>query len=95
MHVKTHIAFFLTFAQVQEYRAELDVCLPAPLNRLGQWLQHMEAVLSDESDTKDHVRAARDARNKQERLKVSTGIFHVEMYIIEMIFIILITSGFS
>lgn len=35
----------------------------------------MEAVLSDESDTKDHARAARDARNKQERLKVSVVMF--------------------
>ncbi|KAG1964263.1 nesprin-2 [Pimephales promelas] len=57
--------------KLQEYRTELDVGLPAPLNTLGRWLQHMETVLSEDSGrTEDHVLAARDARHKQEQLKV-------------------------
>ncbi|XP_067239734.1 nesprin-2-like isoform X8 [Chanodichthys erythropterus] len=57
--------------KLQEYRTELDVALPAPLNTLGRWLQHMETVLSEDSGrTEDHVLAARDARYKQEQLKV-------------------------
>ncbi|XP_051500897.1 nesprin-2-like [Myxocyprinus asiaticus] len=57
--------------RLQEYRTELDVGLPAPLDTLCQWLQHMEAVLSEENrNTEDHALAARDARNKQEQLKV-------------------------
>ncbi|KTG32142.1 hypothetical protein cypCar_00008447, partial [Cyprinus carpio] len=56
---------------LQEFRTELDVGLPAPLNTLGRWLQHMEAVLSEDSgSTEDHALAARDARHKQEQLKV-------------------------
>ncbi|XP_052390559.1 nesprin-2 isoform X4 [Carassius gibelio] len=57
--------------RLQEFRTELDVGLPAPLNTLGRWLQHMEAVLSQDSgSTEDHALAARDARHKQEQLKV-------------------------
>ncbi|XP_056337477.1 nesprin-2a [Danio aesculapii] len=57
--------------RLQEYKSELDVGLPAPLNTLGRWLQHIEAVLSeDSSNTEDHALAARDARQKQEQLKV-------------------------
>ncbi|RXN16323.1 nesprin-2-like protein [Labeo rohita] len=57
--------------QLQEYRTELDVGLPTPLNTLGRWLQHMEAVLSEDSgSTEDHALAARDARHKQEHLEV-------------------------
>ncbi|KAK2883496.1 hypothetical protein Q8A67_017133 [Cirrhinus molitorella] len=57
--------------RLQEYRTELDVGLPAPLNTLGRWLQHMEAVLSEDSGcTDDHALASRDARHKQEQLKV-------------------------
>ncbi|KAF4099427.1 hypothetical protein G5714_019553 [Onychostoma macrolepis] len=57
--------------RLQEYRTELDVGLPAPLNTLGRWLQHMEAVLSEDSGSaEDHALAARDARHKQEQLKV-------------------------
>ncbi|XP_016380976.1 nesprin-2-like [Sinocyclocheilus rhinocerous] len=57
--------------RLQEYRTELDVGLPAPLNTLGRWLQHMEAVLSEDSgSTEDNALAARDARQKQEQLKV-------------------------
>ncbi|KAI2651915.1 Nesprin-2 [Labeo rohita] len=54
-----------------KYRTELDVGLPTPLNTLGRWLQHMEAVLSEDSgSTEDHALAARDARHKQEHLEV-------------------------
>ncbi|XP_043093802.1 nesprin-2 isoform X3 [Puntigrus tetrazona] len=57
--------------RLQEYRTELDVGLPAPLNTLGRWLQHMEAVLSEDSGSvEDHALGARDARHKQEQLKV-------------------------
>ncbi|KAL0164390.1 hypothetical protein M9458_040143, partial [Cirrhinus mrigala] len=55
---------------LHEYRTELDVGLPAPLNTLGRWLQHMEAVLSEDSgSTEDLALAARDARHKQEHLE--------------------------
>ncbi|KTF74081.1 hypothetical protein cypCar_00023655, partial [Cyprinus carpio] len=57
--------------RLQEYRTELDVGLPAPLNTLGRWLQHMEAVLSEDSGSaEDHALASRDARHKHEQLKV-------------------------
>lgn len=64
--------FFFSRSQLQEYRTELDVGLPDPLNTLGRWIQHIETVLSEDSGrTEDHVLAARNARDKQEQLKVS------------------------
>lgn len=55
--------------QLQKYRVELDVALPAPLHTLAQWLQRMEAVLTEEQGN-DHASAARNARDKQQQLKV-------------------------
>ncbi|XP_059369612.1 nesprin-2-like [Carassius carassius] len=57
--------------RLQEYRTELDVGLPAPLNTLGWWLQQMEDVLSEDSrNAEDHALASRDARHKHDQLKV-------------------------
>ncbi|XP_041951730.1 nesprin-2-like isoform X2 [Alosa sapidissima] len=57
--------------KLQQYNTELDVCLPAPLDTLGLWLQRVEAVLAEEGGVaKDHAHAAREAREKQEQLKV-------------------------
>lgn len=57
--------------QLQRYRTELDVALPAPLYALAQWLQRMEAVLAEEQgDSEDHASAAQNARDKQQQLKV-------------------------
>ncbi|XP_052441872.1 nesprin-2-like isoform X3 [Carassius gibelio] len=57
--------------RLQEYRTELDVGLPAPLNTLGRWLQQMEDVLSEDSgNAEDHALASRDARHKHDQLKV-------------------------
>ncbi|XP_031437264.2 nesprin-2a [Clupea harengus] len=57
--------------KLHQYNTELDVCLPAPLDTLGRWLQRVEAVLAEEGGAaKDHSHAAREAREKQEQLKV-------------------------
>lgn len=57
--------------QLQRYRTELDVALPAPLDTLAQWLQRIEAVLAEEQgDSYDHASAARNARENQQQLKV-------------------------
>lgn len=67
-----HVMIFCII-QLQRYRAELDVALPAPLRSLAQWLQRMEAVLSeDQGDSDDHASAARNARDKQQQLEVGT-----------------------
>ncbi|KAI4900991.1 hypothetical protein NFI96_032985 [Prochilodus magdalenae] len=64
-------AWDLIEERLQQYKAELDAALPAPLHTLSKWLQNMEAVLSEEpGDSKDHAGAARDARERQEKLKV-------------------------
>ncbi|KAL2098631.1 hypothetical protein ACEWY4_005111 [Coilia grayii] len=56
--------------KLREYKAELDLSLPAPLDTVGRWLLRAEAALSDaETDAHDHVRAAEEAREKMEQLK--------------------------
>ncbi|KAL6486315.1 hypothetical protein MHYP_G00057070 [Metynnis hypsauchen] len=67
-------AWDLMEERLQQYKTELDAALPAPLHTLGKWLQNMESVLSEEQgDSEDHAGAARDAREKQEKLKVLLG----------------------
>ncbi|XP_030628013.1 nesprin-2a [Chanos chanos] len=57
--------------KLKQCRVDLDVNMPTPLDTLGLWLQKMEVVLSEEDgDLHDHARAARDARDKHEQLKV-------------------------
>lgn len=57
--------------QLQRCRTELDAALPDPLHTLAQWLQRIEAVLAEEQgDPEDHASAARNARDKQQQLKV-------------------------
>lgn len=46
--------------------------LPAPFDAVARWLMKAENVLTEEeSDPQDHARAADEAREKQELLKVS------------------------
>ncbi|XP_017539502.1 nesprin-2 isoform X2 [Pygocentrus nattereri] len=67
-------AWDLMEGRLQQYKTELDAALPAPLHTLGKWLHNMESVLSEEQgDSEDHAGAARDAREKQEKLKVLLG----------------------
>lgn len=46
--------------------------LPAPLDSVARWLLRTEGVLAEEEgDPQDHGRAADEAREKQELLKVN------------------------
>ncbi|XP_062858585.1 nesprin-2a [Trichomycterus rosablanca] len=57
--------------RLQKCRTELDSALPAPLHKMAEWLQSMEAVLAEEQgDTEDHARVAQDARDKQAKLQL-------------------------
>lgn len=48
--------------------------LPAPLDTVARWLLKTEGALAEEEgDPQDHGRAADDAREKQELLKVRTN----------------------
>ncbi|XP_049338084.1 nesprin-2 isoform X3 [Astyanax mexicanus] len=67
-------AWDLMEERLQQYRSELDEALPAPLHTVAKWLQNMEVVLSEEhTDSEDHKRSSREARDKQEKLKVLLG----------------------
>ncbi|KAJ0063237.1 hypothetical protein NL108_015023, partial [Boleophthalmus pectinirostris] len=58
--------------KLREYRIELDMSLPPPLNSVAEWLLRAEAALAeDDKDPHDHERAAEEAREKQEILRVS------------------------
>ncbi|KAK7884438.1 hypothetical protein WMY93_027561 [Mugilogobius chulae] len=58
--------------KLREYRMELDMSLPAPLNAVAEWLLRAEAALAeDEKDPQDHERAAEEAREKQDILRSS------------------------
>lgn len=47
--------------------------LPAPLDKVACWLLKAEGALAEEEgDPQDHGRAADDAREKQQLLKVSS-----------------------
>ncbi|CAJ1074541.1 LOW QUALITY PROTEIN: nesprin-2 [Xyrichtys novacula] len=57
--------------KLREYKIELDMSLPAPLDTVARWLLKTEGALAEEEgDPQDHGRAADDAREKQELLKV-------------------------
>lgn len=50
----------------------LDTSLPAPLDTVACWLLKTEGALAEEeAEPQDHSRAADDAKEKQELLKVS------------------------
>ncbi|TRY90471.1 hypothetical protein DNTS_015631 [Danionella cerebrum] len=57
--------------KLREYKTELDMSLPSPLNTVGRWLLRIEEVLSaEERDLTDHSRAVEETREKIETLKV-------------------------
>ncbi|KTF78168.1 hypothetical protein cypCar_00022230 [Cyprinus carpio] len=57
--------------KLREYKTELDMSLPSPLDTVGRWLLRIEEVLSvEEGEPIDHARAAEEAREKLEILKV-------------------------
>ncbi|RVE56937.1 hypothetical protein OJAV_G00211230 [Oryzias javanicus] len=57
--------------KLREYRVELDMSLPPPLDTVGSWLLRTEAALVEEQgEPQDHGRAADEAREKQELLRV-------------------------
>lgn len=58
--------------QVRDYRINLDTSLPAPLDAVARWLLKTEGALTEEeAEPHDHGRAAEEAKEKQELLKVS------------------------
>uniref|UniRef100_A0A3Q3KF90 Calponin-homology (CH) domain-containing protein n=1 Tax=Mastacembelus armatus TaxID=205130 RepID=A0A3Q3KF90_9TELE len=62
--------------KLREYKIELDTSLPAPLDSVARWLLRTEGALAEEEgDPQDHGRAADEAREKQELLKVSIFFF--------------------
>lgn len=51
---------------------ELDTSLPPPLDTVAGWLLKTEGALAEEeAEARPHGRAADDAKEKQELLKVS------------------------
>lgn len=53
----------------------MDTGLPAPLDAVARWLLKTEGALAEEeTEPQDHGRAADDAKEKQELLKVSLVI---------------------
>ena len=49
----------------------MDLSLPPPLDSVVAWLQRAEAVLKEEGGRmKDHADAAKEARARQDNLKV-------------------------
>nr|XP_029131758.1 nesprin-2 [Labrus bergylta] len=57
--------------KLREYKMELDMSLSAPLDTVARWLLKAEGALAEEEgDPQDHGRAADEAREKQELLKV-------------------------
>ncbi|MCJ8731015.1 hypothetical protein PDJAM_G00191160 [Pangasius djambal] len=56
--------------KLREYKTELDLSLPAPLDTVGRWLLRAEEALADgDDDRQDHARAAQEAREKHELFK--------------------------
>uniref|UniRef100_A0AAR2KFY0 Calponin-homology (CH) domain-containing protein n=1 Tax=Pygocentrus nattereri TaxID=42514 RepID=A0AAR2KFY0_PYGNA len=69
--------------KLREYKTELDLSMPAPLDTVGRWLLRVEEALADgEADPQDHSRAAQEAREKQELLKVCLEEMphHIKMF---------------
>ncbi|XP_029688374.1 nesprin-2-like isoform X1 [Takifugu rubripes] len=57
--------------KLRDYRIQLDTSLPAPLDAVARWLLKTEGALGEEeTEPQDHGRAADDAKEKQELLKV-------------------------
>ncbi|TSV02080.1 Nesprin-2 [Bagarius yarrelli] len=56
--------------KLREYKTELDLSLPCPLDTVGRWLLRAEKALADGDDNRqDHATAAQEAREKQELFK--------------------------
>uniref|UniRef100_A0A3P8RWG1 Calponin-homology (CH) domain-containing protein n=1 Tax=Amphiprion percula TaxID=161767 RepID=A0A3P8RWG1_AMPPE len=52
--------------QIREYKIELDISLPAPLDSVARWLLRTEGVLGEEEgDPQDHGQAADEAKEKK------------------------------
>ncbi|XP_049597294.1 plectin-like isoform X2 [Syngnathus scovelli] len=57
--------------KLHEYQLELDGSLPAPLDVAARWLRSTEDLLAEEDgELQDHRRAADQAKDKREQLKV-------------------------
>ncbi|KAF7200972.1 nesprin-2-like [Nothobranchius furzeri] len=57
--------------KINEYKREVDISLPPPLDSVARWLLRTEGALTEEpGDPQDHGCAADDAREKQELLRV-------------------------
>ncbi|KAM9786747.1 uncharacterized protein syne2b isoform 3-T3 [Syngnathus typhle] len=57
--------------KLHEYKLELDGSLPAPLDVAARWLRSAEDLLAEEDgELRDHRRAADQAKEKREQLKV-------------------------
>ncbi|KAF3845083.1 hypothetical protein F7725_008246 [Dissostichus mawsoni] len=57
--------------KLREYKVELDMSVPAPLDTVARWLLKTEKALNEEEgDPQDHGRAADEAKETQEILKV-------------------------
>ncbi|MEQ2162474.1 hypothetical protein GOODEAATRI_020086, partial [Goodea atripinnis] len=57
--------------KLHEYKVELDMSLPPPLDTVARWLLRTEGALTEEQgDPQDHGRAADEAREKQELLRI-------------------------
>lgn len=82
--VFTALLYLFFFIQLREYKVVLDMSLPAPLDTVARWLLKTERALAEEEgEPQDHGRAADEAREKQELLKVNT--YHIQPLNCEMI----------
>uniref|UniRef100_A0A674E2X4 Calponin-homology (CH) domain-containing protein n=1 Tax=Salmo trutta TaxID=8032 RepID=A0A674E2X4_SALTR len=60
---------------------ELDLSLPASLDMVGRWLLRAEGALAEEEgDPQDHARAAEEAREKLDLLKVISHDLSINMH---------------
>ena len=77
-HVFAWLHFYgIVPAQLREYKTELDLSLPASLDMVGRWLLRAEGALAEEEgDPQDHARAAEEAREKLDLLKVISHNLH-------------------
>ncbi|KAM9477484.1 nesprin-2-like [Clarias gariepinus] len=57
--------------KLREYKTELDLSLPSPLDTVGRWLLRAEEALVDGNyDRQAHTQAAQEAREKHELFKL-------------------------
>lgn len=69
--LKLNFQCFICWLKLREYKTELDLSLPSPLDTVGRWLLRAEEALADGDDGRqDHAVAAQEARKKHEQFKV-------------------------